>query len=371
VVVKVEDTGEEDAVLRIEDLRTYFRTDEGVVRAVDGVSMTVRKGECLGVVGESGSGKSVTQISVLGLVPSPPGEVVGGRVLFHDKDLLTLSQRELRKIRGDRISMIWQDPMTSLNPFLRVGRQLIEPLEVHRGMPRNEAKKRAIEMMEKVGISDADRRFRQFPHQFSGGMRQRVMIAMALLCEPELLIADEPTTALDVTIQAQILDIMRELRQELDMSMVLITHDLGVVAGMADRVVVMYAGKVMEVAPVSALFYRPGHPYTVGLLKSLPRLDRASEKLVPIDGRPPDVSQRIDGCPYAPRCPWSTERCTEEFPETVVLATDHESSCWRAEEVFFQELGTQASLAEVSEAEDQAQLARRQSAHRQTGGGDA
>ena len=341
-----------DNLLEIQNLKTHFFVEGGVVRAVDGVSMHVRRGECLGVVGESGSGKSVTQITVMGLIPRPPGRIVGGRILFNGEDLLKKSAAELRSLRGNRISMIWQDPMTSLNPFLRVSRQLIEPLQIHRNMGKEEARKVAIEMLEKVGIPGAPQRFDQYPHQFSGGMRQRVMIAMALLCQPELLIADEPTTALDVTIQAQILELIKDLRRDFGTSVVMITHDLGVVAGMADRVVVMYAGKVMEEAPSMELFHRPAHPYTVGLLKSVPRLDRGrAERLIPIEGRTPDTSKEIIGCPFEPRCRWAIDKCRKEFPSEHVLSEGHISFCWRAEEVYAAKLGSHASVAHVAEVE--------------------
>jgi oligopeptide transport system ATP-binding protein len=343
----------DDSLLSIQDLRTYFKTDEGTVRAVDGVSFDVREGECLGVVGESGSGKSVTQITVLGLIPQPPGFIESGQILFDGEDLLQKSDDEMRQIRGNRITMIWQDPMSSLNPFLKISRQLVEPLEIHRNMNRDEARKLAIEMLEKVGIPGAAERFDQYPHQFSGGMRQRVMIAMALLCRPQLLIADEPTTALDVTIQAQILELMKDLRQDFGTSVILITHDLGVVAGMADRIVVMYAGKVMEEAPATQLFHHPAHPYTVGLLKSVPRLDRGrAQRLVPIEGRTPDTSKEIVGCPFAPRCKWAVDKCREEFPEKHHLSEGHESYCWRAEEVYSAKLGSHATPTQIAEIEE-------------------
>ncbi len=343
---------ERPKILEVKDLQTYFRTDEGTVRAVDGVSFSVRKGESLGIVGESGSGKSVTQISILGLIPSPPGEIVGGEILFHGEDLLEKSDKELRKIRGNKISMIWQDPMTSLNPFLRISKQLIEPLQLHKGMGKQEAKKKAIEMLDKVGIPGAADRIDQYPHQFSGGMRQRVMIAMALLCEPELLIADEPTTALDVTIQAQILELIKSLREDFGTSVVTITHDLGVVAGMADRIIVMYAGRMMEEAPARQLFHRPAHPYTVGLLKSVPRLDRGrSDELIPIEGRPPDTSKDIPGCPFVDRCPWAIDKCHNEFPEPQDFGGGHRAFCWRADEVYAAKLGSKSPSDRVHEIE--------------------
>ncbi|MFP4597339.1 MAG: ABC transporter ATP-binding protein [Persicimonas sp.] len=339
-------------ILEVKNLKTHFRTDEGTVRAVDGIEFSVAEGESLGIVGESGSGKSVTQISILGLIPTPPGEIVDGQILFQGEDLLEKSDKELRRIRGNKISMIWQDPMTSLNPFLRISKQLIEPLQLHKGMNKEDAKQRAIEMLDLVGIPGAAERIDQYPHQFSGGMRQRVMIAMALLCEPELLIADEPTTALDVTIQAQILELIKALRKDFGTSVVTITHDLGVIAGMADRIIVMYAGRVMEEAPAKELFHRPAHPYTVGLLKSVPRLDKGrSAKLIPIEGRPPDTSKEIPGCPFVARCPWSVEKCENEFPDPVTFSSGHRSYCWRASEVYAANLGTKAEPGHVLDIE--------------------
>ncbi len=345
-----------DTLLEINDLRTYFKTDEGTVRAVDGVSYSVGRGECVGVVGESGSGKSVTQITVMGLIPQPPGKIPSGEIKFDGQDLLKLSAEEMRRIRGNQISMIWQDPMTSLNPFLKISKQLCEPLMIHQGMSLDEARKKAIEMLEKVGIPGAQERFDQYPHQFSGGMRQRVMIAMALLCEPKLLIADEPTTALDVTIQAQILELIKALRTDFGTSVIVITHDLGVVAGMADRIVVMYAGRVMEEAPVRDIFMRPAHPYTVGLLKSVPRLDRGkADRLIPIEGRTPDTSKPISGCPFAERCRWKIDACLDAYPEPHMITDEHRSHCIRAEEVFAANLGSRASAKHVAEIEKRVQ----------------
>lgn len=342
----------EEPLLELRGLKTYFKTDEGVVRAVDGVSYSLKKGECLGVVGESGSGKSVTQITVLGLIPQPPGFIAGGEILFKGTDLTKIPAKEMRKIRGNQISMIWQDPMSSLNPFLRVSRQLIEPLMTHQGMSKSEAREVAVKMLAKVGIPAARERFDQYPHQFSGGMRQRVMIAMALLCKPELLIADEPTTALDVTIQAQILELIKELRRDLGTSVIMITHDLGVVAGMADRIIVMYAGRVMEEAPSKELFHNPSHPYTVGLLRSVPRLDHGkSSRLIPIPGTPPNVAKPIPGCPFASRCAWKQKKCLEAFPEPVEFSDGHRSYCWRAEEVRAAKLGTRAKPAHIDAIE--------------------
>jgi oligopeptide transport system ATP-binding protein len=315
-------------VLRVENLRTYFYTEDGVVRAVDDVSFELRRGSTLGIVGESGSGKTVANLSILRLVPDPPGRIVGGRIRFDGRDLVQLSEHELRGIRGARISMIFQDPMTSLNPYLRVSRQLTEVLELHEGAAPRQARQRAIEMMTRVGIPEAERRIDDYPHEFSGGMRQRVMIAMALLCRPEVLIADEPTTALDVTIQAQILSLMRALRDEFGTAVVLVTHDLGVVAGMADEVVVMYAGRIVEQAPTAQLFAAPRHPYTLGLLRSIPRLDRHRLRLDPIPGRPPALRALGDGCPFAPRCAFVEERCSRESPELRTVAPEHRAACW-------------------------------------------
>ncbi|MCA9178007.1 MAG: ABC transporter ATP-binding protein [Planctomycetales bacterium] len=322
-----------ETVLSVRDLRTYFRSDDGVVKAVDGVSFDVRKGETLGIVGESGSGKSVTCLSVMRLNPEPPGFYPSGQILMGGRDTLRLSERELLKLRGNQVSMIFQDPMTSLNPLLRVSRQLTEVLEVHRGMSRGAARQRAIEMLHRVGLPDAERRIDQYPHQFSGGMRQRVMIAMALLCEPELLIADEPTTALDVTIQAQILELIQTLQRESGTSVILITHDLGVVAGVTDRLAVMYAGRIVEAGPTDEVFANPQHPYTRGLMHSVPRLDVSSHAaLEGIPGLPPDLSNLPTGCPFHPRCPLATTRCQSDYPNVVSISDQHWSACWENEQ---------------------------------------
>jgi oligopeptide transport system ATP-binding protein len=315
-------------LLQVRGLATHFHTEDGVVRAVDGVSFGLERGRTLGLVGESGSGKSVTNLSILRLVPQPPGRIAAGEIRFDGRDLLRLSEAEMRAIRGKRISMIFQDPMTSLNPYLRVGRQLTEVLELHERAGRAEARRRAIEMLERVGIPAAARRFDDHPHRLSGGMRQRVMIAMALLCRPELLLADEPTTALDVTIQAQILELIQELRDELGTAVVLVTHDLGVVAGRTDEVLVMYAGRIVERAPTPALFASPRHPYTLGLLNSIPRLDRDEDTLTPIPGRPPDLVRPAPGCAFAPRCGFVQERCRLERPELRPVGPGHEAACW-------------------------------------------
>ncbi|MBG6088648.1 ABC transporter ATP-binding protein [Actinomadura viridis] len=314
-------------LLEIEDLVVDFATDEGVVRAVDGAGYAVAPGETLGVVGESGSGKSVTAMSALGLI-KPPGRVVSGRVVFDGVDLRTLSPRELRRLRGGRIAMIFQDPMTALNPVMSIGAQLSEALRLHRqDLSRRGARERAAELLSLVGVPGARRRLRQYPHEFSGGMRQRAMIAMAMANDPDLLIADEPTTALDVTVQAQVLDLLRLTRRETGAATVLITHDLGVVAEMADRVVVMYAGRVVEHGPVAAIFGAPRHPYTRGLLRSLPRLDDDSEELTPIPGSPPGPGETAAGCPFAPRCPMARDLCREERPEPVATGPGRASAC--------------------------------------------
>jgi oligopeptide transport system ATP-binding protein len=322
-------------LLSIRDLRTYFYTEDGIVKAVDGVSFDLRRGETLGIVGESGSGKSVASLSIMRLIPEPPGRIVSGEIIFDGEDLLALTPREMRRIRGKRISMVFQDPMTSLNPFMRISSQLMELTQLHLGHTKRQAYAHAIEMLGRVGIPDARMRVDSYPHEFSGGMRQRVMIAMALACEPELLIADEPTTALDVTIQAQILELIKRLKCETGTSVILITHDLGVVAGMADRIIVMYAGKIFEIAPTVTLFATPANPYTKGLLRSVPDPARdAGRELYQIPGLPPDVARLPPGCPFAPRCALAQERCRREFPPFVQIAPDHHSLCHFATEVY-------------------------------------
>jgi oligopeptide transport system ATP-binding protein len=316
-------------------LKTYFETEDGVVKAVDGISFELERGETLGIVGESGSGKSVTNLSIIRLIPEPPGRIVSGEIIFDGEDIRALPLDELRRVRGKRIAMIFQDPMTSLNPFMRISKQLMEMTELHLGYTRDQAYEHAVKMLETVGIPDARSRAGSYPHEFSGGMRQRVMIAMALSCEPELLIADEPTTALDVTIQAQILELIKSLKQETGTSVILITHDLGVVAGMTDHILVMYAGKIFEQAPTRELFKYPGNPYTKGLLRSVP--DPAHEHgraLYQIPGLPPDVAHLPPGCPFAPRCERAEEICRQEFPPFVELNADHHSLCHFAEEVY-------------------------------------
>jgi peptide/nickel transport system ATP-binding protein len=323
-------------LLAIDDLRTHFFTRDGVVRAVDGVSFGVGAGETLAVVGESGCGKSVTALSILRLVPSPPGRIVGGAIRFEGTDLLTVSEAEMRRIRGNAISMIFQEPMTSLNPVLTVARQIGETLRLHQGLDAHAAEQRAIEMLRLVRIPEPERRARQYPHELSGGMRQRVMIAMALACNPKVLIADEPTTALDVTIQAQILDLMRELKTRIGAAIILITHDLGVVAEMAARVVVMYAGRKVEEAPVRDLFRHPRHPYTLGLLASVPRLGatlgRADPpRLAEILGTVPSLREPIIGCAFAPRCGWAVARCRVEAPPLEEKSPEHVAACFESD----------------------------------------
>ncbi len=316
-------------LLEVQDLRTHFHTRDGVVRAVDGVSFHVDPGETLGIVGESGSGKSVTFLSMLGLIPMPPGRIEGGSAKFDGTDILHLSARGLRAIRGKEIAMIFQDPMTALNPYMRIGKQLMEPLRVHARASQHEAHAAAIESLEAVGIQDAERRMRAFPHEFSGGMRQRVMIAMALITRPRLLIADEPTTALDVTVQAQILELIKQRQNDLGMAVVLITHDLGVVAGTCDRVEVMYAGRIVESASADQLFAKPRHPYTSALLASLPSTQSKGAELISIRGMPPDLIGEIEGCAFAPRCTDAIERCTQTPVRLESVSEGHATACTR------------------------------------------
>lgn len=321
-------------LLEVKGLETQFFTQDGVVHAVNGISYTLDEGETLAIVGESGCGKSVGVMSLIRLIPIPPGKVVAGEVWFDGQDLVKLSNDEIRQVRGNRIAMIFQDPMTSLNPVLTIGRQLTEGMQLHLGMDKEQSRKRAIELLELVGIPGADKRLDEYPHQFSGGMRQRVMIAMGLSCNPQLLIADEPTTALDVTIQAQIVDLVKELKEKIGMAIIWITHDLGVVAGVAERVIVMYAGLIAEEAPVHELYANPLHPYTLGLLKSMPRLDLGKEeKLIPIDGLPPDLVDFPVGCPFAARCMYRNDQCTTENPPIEYVTPTHRVACWRWEEV--------------------------------------
>jgi len=316
-------------ILEVKGLKTQFFTQDGIVNAVNGISYTVDEGETVGIVGESGCGKSVSVLSVMRLIPQPPGKIVGGQVMFEGRDLLKLSEDEMRQVRGNKISMVFQDPMTSLNPVLTVARQMTEGMELHLGLDHQQARKRAIELLEMVNIPQAKDRIDDYPHQFSGGMRQRVMIAMGLSCNPQLLIADEPTTALDVTIQAQILDLVRELKQKIGMAIIWITHDLGIVAGLADRVLVMYAGYIIESAPVKDIYADPRHPYTLGLLGSIPRLDaERKKKLTPIEGLPPDLIDPPPGCPFAPRCRFAIDQCLQENPTLQPVALNHHVACW-------------------------------------------
>ncbi|MEI8130897.1 MAG: ABC transporter ATP-binding protein [Leptolinea sp.] len=320
---------ESDAILKIQNLETRFYTPEGVVHAVNGVSFDLYEGETIGVVGESGCGKSVTMMSALRLIPDPPGKIENGRVIFKGKDLLTISDREIRDIRGAEISMIFQDPITCLNPVFTIYDQVSEPLFRHRKLSKKEAEDRTIELLEMVGIPEANHRMKDYPHQFSGGMRQRVMIAMALACKPHVLIADEPTTALDVTIQAQIVELIRNLRDSLGMAIIWITHDLGVVAGIARRVLVMYGGYIIEDVLVDELYSHPQHPYTIGLLASLPRLDRSSkqQKLNVIAGTPPLLLHKPETCPFRPRCRYAMDKCGQN-PSLIEISSDHRVACW-------------------------------------------
>ena len=321
-------------LLEVRDLKTYFYSTSGIVKAVDGVSYDLEEGETLGLVGESGCGKSVSALSIMRLVPDPPGRTVGGEVIFEGHDLIKLSGEDMRRVRGKQISMVFQEPMTSLNPVLTVERQLTEALELHLGMNKKESRKEAVRRLEQVGIPDPERRVRQYPHQFSGGMRQRVMIAIALSCNPRLIIADEPTTALDVTIQAQILELMKNLSSEYGVSLIIITHNLGVVARYADRVNIMYAGKIIERGSAYDIYRNPSHPYTVGLLNSVPRLDLPrTEKLDPIEGQPPDLGNLPEGCSFRDRCRYSIDRCATEPPPLEIVDDGHMSACYVAKEL--------------------------------------
>ncbi|ACA41696.1 ABC transporter ATP-binding protein [Lysinibacillus sphaericus] len=318
----------QDTVLEVKNLQTYFYSSEGVAKAVDGVSFTLQKGETLGIVGESGCGKSMTSLSLLRLVPSPPGKIINGEILLNNTDILKLSDEELRKIRGNKISMIFQEPMTSLNPVLSVGEQIAESIRLHQGLSRKEAWQKAVDMIRLVGIPAPEKRAKQEPYQLSGGMRQRIMIAMALACTPDVLIADEPTTALDVTIQAQIIDIIQNLQKQLGMSILFITHDLGVVAEVCDKIAVMYAGQVVEEGTTDSLFEKPLHPYTNGLIQSLPKLYEDQEELSTIQGTVPSPYHYPSGCRYAERCPFATELCREKQPELLTIEPEKKVRCW-------------------------------------------
>ena len=321
-------------LLQVRNLTTQFFTSSGTVRAVDNVTFHVDEGETVAVVGESGCGKSVSALSILRLVPWPPGKIVGGTINFRGQNLLEMSDADIRRVRGREISMVFQEPMTSLNPVLSIGLQLTETMQHHLGLSPAQALKRAAELLEMVGISEPKRRLAQFPHHLSGGMRQRVMIAVALSCEPKLIIADEPTTALDVTIQAQILELMKDLTKRLGVALVVITHNLGVVARYADRVNVMYAGKIIEMGSAQQIYHQPHHPYTLGLLASVPRMDQPrGTRLIPIDGQPPDLTRLDGGCAFRPRCRFAVDRCAQEFPPLENIDSGHVSACWRVKEI--------------------------------------
>lgn len=322
-------------LLEVRDLETRFFTEEGIVHAVNGISYTLNEGESLGIVGESGSGKSVGVLSIMGLIPTPPGRVTGGEVIFNGRDLLKLSPADIRRVRGREIAMVFQDPMTSLNPVLTIGLQMTEGMELHLGMNQEQARERAAELLTLVGLPNATDRLDDYPHQFSGGQRQRIGIAMALSCNPAILIADEPTTALDVTIQAQIVDLVKQLKEKIGMAVIWITHDLGVVASMVEKVAVMYAGFVVEMASVQDLYKETSHPYTLGLLESLPKVDaKSKQRLVPIEGLPPDLLVEPKYCPFAPRCRYAVDRCWEENPPLKAVAPQHYSACWQWEAAY-------------------------------------
>ncbi len=318
-----------EAILEIKDLCVEFRTVEGTVKAVNGLSYTLHKGEKLGIVGESGSGKSVSSLAVMKLIPDPPGKIIEGSITYNGKDLVCASERDMQKIRGNEISMIFQEPMTSLNPIIKCGKQIAETLRLHRGLNKKEAMEAAIKMMKAVGIANPEVRAHEYPHQMSGGMRQRVMIAMALACRPHILIADEPTTALDVTIQAQILDLIRKLNEDLDASVLFITHDLGVVSELCDNVIVMYCGRIVEKAPVKELFETPLHPYSEGLLRAIPKITKERNALETIEGVVPNPTERIEGCSFWPRCPYATEKCKTQEPPMVEISEERQVRCFK------------------------------------------
>lgn len=324
-----------EKLLEVKNLQTYFYTDAGIVKAVDDISFDIKNGETLGIVGETGSGKSITALSILGLIPMPPGKILSGNIYFNGRDLLELKQKYLKEYRGNRISMIFQDPMTSLNPVFTIGNQLMEAILAHQKMTKRQAYNKALELLEMVGISDVSKRMKNYPHEFSGGMRQRAMIAMAIANSPGLLIADEPTTALDVTIQAQILELIDSLKNKTNSSVLLITHDLGIIAKYAERVLVMYAGKIVESASVDNIFYRPCHPYTIGLIGSVSKLnEEKKERLKPIKGTPPSLIDLPEGCTFAPRCRFVLEKCLKAFPDNLEIEPGHGVACYRADEFF-------------------------------------
>ena len=325
----MENNGPKNAVvLEVEDLRTHFQTRWGTVKAVDGVSFSVRRGETLGIVGESGCGKSVTVLSLMRLIPSPPGRIVGGKVVLDGQDILQLSEREMGKVRGGEIGIILQDPMTSLNPIFSIGDQVREAIRIHQNTNRKGVMEKALEVLRQVRIPAAETRVKDYPHQMSGGMRQRVVGAIGISCQPKVLIADEPTTSLDVTIQAQYLRLLRELQEELDLALIFITHDFGIVAKNCDRVAVMYAGRIVEIGSVRDIFNNPSHPYTEALLSSVPKMEEDVERLYSIEGQPPTLHDLPPGCPFAPRCPHVMERCREEYPPRIQVGTDHFANCW-------------------------------------------
>ena len=322
-----------EAILQVRNLKTYFATRQGVAKAVDGVSFDLYRGETLGLVGESGSGKSVTCLSITQLVPAPAGKIVEGEVLFTGEDLVKKSAADMQRIRGSRLAYITQDPLASLDPLFRVNSQVGEPMIAHHRATRGNVRERVIEILRRVRIPAAETRAGQFPHEMSGGMRQRVVAALALGCEPEMLIADEPTTALDVTVQAQLLKLLRDIQREMELSMIVVTHDFGIVARVCDRVAVMYAGRIVEIAPVLDIFREPTHPYTIGLIASVPAVGTRQERMSSIPGQPPDVRNQPPGCPFAPRCSFKQDRCEEEYPPTTAIAGDHEVACWATDEV--------------------------------------
>ena len=318
-----------EKILQVKNLQAHFKTDAGIVKAVDGVSFDLHKGEMLAIVGESGSGKSVTNLAIMNLIPNPPGKIVGGEVWYNGQDILKMNKKEIRRLRGNKISMIFQDPMTSLNPFLKISTQMIETIRLHQGLSKKDARAKAIDMLKMVGIPAAEKRIDCYPHQFSGGMRQRVMIAMGLSCDPEVLIADEPTSALDVTIQAQIIELIGDLSARLGTAVIMITHSLGLVAGMCDSVCVMYAGRVVEQGGVDELFANPSHPYTRGLIKSVPRMDKKNTgRLFSITGQPPNVIDLPPCCPFYPRCNQAMPQCKKQYPASHTFSPTHRASCW-------------------------------------------
>ena len=318
-----------EKILQVKNLQAHFKTDAGIVKAVDGVSFDLHKGEMLAIVGESGSGKSVTNLAIMNLIPNPPGKIVGGEVWYNGQDILKMNKKEIRRLRGNKISMIFQDPMTSLNPFLKISTQMIETIRLHQGLSKKDARAKAIDMLKMVGIPAAEKRIDCYPHQFSGGMRQRVMIAMGLSCDPEVLIADEPTSALDVTIQAQIIELIGDLSARLGTAVIMITHSLGLVAGMCDSVCVMYAGRVVEQGGVDELFANPSHPYTRGLIKSVPRMDKKNTgRLFSITGQPPNVIDLPPCCPFYPRCNQAVPQCKKQYPASHTFSPTHRASCW-------------------------------------------